>query len=231
MNKEELRQKLGKLCIGTQKDLNNISIWTSFSKQALDAAISEPSFLSQEMFRVPSLKKNKKIKRPTEELKTIARQATAEINISTFVYAIAKVEACMIDMLFEVLWFDELTKNLNTNNSNKVDTNLSERLRERLDKKMRGAKSQLNFYQEVMEVNLRPETIGQWCEIKATRNALVHYSGKAIEKYTKEAGVLARVPEGQLLPIDEEYFTNSLIVMKHLIGRSHTMRNKLKKGR
>src|SRR3546814_7747594 len=59
----------------------------------------------------------------------------------------------------------------------------------------------------------------KWFEVKATRDIIVHNSGIANDTYLKKAGDLHRVGDGQQLPVDADYFADTLSSMKSLIGK------------
>lgn len=53
------------------------------------------------------------------------------------------------------------------------------------------------------------EAIGKLCEIKATRDILVHNSGIVNKTYTEKAGSMARSKAGEKIEVSPEYFHNS----------------------
>jgi hypothetical protein len=247
MNATELSKKIGELRSEHQKTLNNVYIWSSFARSALDTAKDDPNFLNQKRFKVPSKVRGKEVERTAEQLKDIAVSAVSqEIYYSVFVYVVAQVEAFLSDVLLEVLSFDNRrikTRIKGIDHVNKVDVSevIDSISREDLIAKIifkelsslfyASPALQMEYFQSVTGVSLPKELINQWLEIKATRDIIVHSSGIANSVYIKKADSLARAKDGELLPINETYFGSAIASMKSLIGKiSSGIQTELKKN-
>jgi len=235
MKASELRKRVGALRADLHRSLNNIYIWASFSKNALDLARADEGFLAQKRFRVPSKTKDKEIERSANDLRQIVEKAVAhEIYFSVFVYAVAQVEAFVGDLLFELLRFD--TRRLKTRikgveHTSKIDVteliDCSSReemidtvIRRELVSLFYAAPSlQMEYLQAVTGVKLDGHIVAQWIEIKATRDTIVHNSGVSNAIYVRKAGALARAKDGDSLPMTDEYFGGALALMKSFVGR------------
>jgi hypothetical protein len=236
MDSAKLSKKIGQLRSTHQKTLNNVFIWTSFARGALDAAKDDPSFLNQKRFKVPSNVKGKEIERSATELKEIAEEAVAkEIYYSVFVYTVAQVEAFVGDVLFEILSYDNRrikTRVKGIDHTSKIEVSdvidavsreeiISAIIQKELTSLFYAAPAlQMEYFQTVTGTSLPEELVGHWLEIKATRDIIVHNSGIANSVYLKKAGSHARAKDGAALPMDEKYFAKSIASMKSLIGKT-----------
>jgi len=235
MNATQLSKRIGALRSEHQRTLNNVFIWSSFARSALNTAKDDPDFLNQQRFKVPSRIRGKEIERTAEELKEIAENAVSnEIYYSVFVYVVAQVEAFVGDVLFEMLNFDNRrikTRVRGIDHISKIDVCevIDSASREEL---VAGIISkelislfyappvlQMEYFQSVTGVNLPKELTNQWIEIKATRDIIVHNSEIANSVYLKKAGSLARANDGEVLTMDEKYFGDAIAFMKSLIGK------------
>lgn len=239
MNATELSKKIGSLRSVHQKTLNNVFIWTSFSRGALDAAKDDPAFLNQKRFKVPSTVRGKEVERTAAELKEIAERAVAkEIYYSVFVYAVAQVEAFIGDVLFEILSFDNRrlkTRVKGIDHTSKIEVSdvidassrdeiISGIIQKELTSLFYAAPAlQIEYFQSVTGVSLSKDLIGHWLEIKATRDIIVHNSGIANSVYLKKADSYARAKDGDVLPMDEKYFAKAIASMKSLIGKASSV--------
>lgn len=239
MNANGLSKRIGALRGVHQKSLNNIFIWTSFARGALDTAKDDAAFLKQKRFKVPSNVRDKKVDRTTVQLREIAERAVSkEIYYSVFVYAVAQVEAFIGDILFEVLSFDNRrikTRIKGIDHTSKIDISeiidassreeiISGIINKELASLFYAAPVlQMEYFQSVAGITIPDELVGQWIEIKATRDIIVHNSGVANSVYLKKANADARAKAGEPLPMDEKYFANAIASMKSLIGKSTSL--------
>jgi hypothetical protein len=163
-----------------------------------------------------------------------------EIYFSVFVYVVAQVEAYLTDVLCEVLRFDirrlkikvkDINHLKNVDVSEIIDCNSKEDLIDKIIKKelasvfYASSRLQIEYFEKVTGAQLPDATIDSWVEIKATRDIIVHNSGVSNSVYIGKTDRLARGKEGERLPMNDEYFSNSLALMKSLVGKaSNTIR-------
>lgn len=239
MNATELSKKIGSLRTAHQKSLNNIFIWSSFARGALDTAKNDPAFLNQKRFKVPSNVRGKEVARTAAQLEEIAANAVArEIYYSVFVYAVAQVEAFIGDVLFEILSFDNRrikTRIKGIDHTSKIEVSevidassreeiVSGIIQKELTSLFYAAPAlQMAYFQSVTGTSLPKDLVGQWLEIKATRDIIVHNSGIANSVYLKKADSYARANDGEALPMDEKCFAKAIASMKSLIGKSSSV--------
>lgn len=75
---------------------------------------------------------------------------------------------------------------------------------------------------EVLSINLTPEIIGDYAEIKASRDIIVHGSGVANNIYIEKSGNAARAALGEELTVDRNYFKTVVVNLKKLSGDIQT---------
>lgn len=80
---------------------------------------------------------------------------------------------------------------------------------------------QFDFLGQVTGIRIDPQIVGRYVEIKATRDVIVHASGRANARYFEKAGELARGDRDALIRIDRDYFDSAFATMKALIGDIH----------
>lgn len=72
------------------------------------------------------------------------------------------------------------------------------------------------YLERVLSFELQEETKGSFAETKATRDILVHNMGVANEVYLRKARAKARASQGKPIPLDSQYFSESIRCMKSL---------------
>lgn len=84
----------------------------------------------------------------------------------------------------------------------------------------------LAFAAAIAEVKLKPKTIDAYCEIKATRDIIVHGGGVANDAYIQKSGALSRAELGQALSVPIDYLKRAIVTMKALIEEISGQLNK-----
>ena len=79
-------------------------------------------------------------------------------------------------------------------------------------------KDYLEKTSKVLSVELEPDIIDAYVEIKASRDIVVHGSGVINKLYLEKSGEQARGGLGDELPIDREYFKSVVVNLKRLSG-------------
>lgn len=77
-------------------------------------------------------------------------------------------------------------------------------------------KEYCTYFNAVSELGIRLEDFGQFFEIKATRDLIVHNSLMVNDLYIKKAGDHSRGPVGEKLKVRKDYFEEALSAMKTL---------------
>ncbi|MCP9797435.1 hypothetical protein [Cyanobium sp. Lug-B] len=202
---------------------------------SLKKSLADPDFLSQQRFTVPSKKANKTVPREPASVERIIRDAVGvRIYHSVFVYFVAQVEACLIDLLREVLIFDPRRLKCRVqgiNHTQKVEVDfvinsasVQDAVARIVDMELAnvfyaGPKAQLTYLEKVLGISLDDKLKLAWREIKATRDILVHNSGVINPVYLSKTDEAARGVVGECLVVDKVYFEKSATIMKSLVGQ------------
>jgi hypothetical protein len=75
----------------------------------------------------------------------------------------------------------------------------------------------MRYFMETLSIELKAADIDMYVEIKAARDLIVHNGGLVNLIYLEKAGRKSRAKEGQLVPVDKDYFDASIRVMKELV--------------
>jgi hypothetical protein len=235
MNENQLLAFAGSCRTRTQREINDTCIWCSVALSSLRKSLNDPDFLSKQTFSVPSKHANKTVPRETASVEQIIRNAVGvRVYHSVFVYLVAQVEACLNDLLREVLRFDPRRLKCRVkgiNHAHKIDVDfviesasIEDAVSEIIDMELAsvfyaGPKAQLTYLEKVLGVSLDDQLKLSWREIKATRDILVHNSGIINSVYIAKTEAAARGAMGESLIVDKLYFEQSAVIMKSLIGR------------
>jgi len=71
---------------------------------------------------------------------------------------------------------------------------------------------------KVLSIELEPETVRAFVEIKASRDIIIHNSGLINKLYVEKAGDKSRGGAGEQLVIDDAYFRHVIVTLKALAG-------------
>ena len=75
---------------------------------------------------------------------------------------------------------------------------------------------------KVLAIEIDPDTISAYIEIKASRDVIVHGNGIANNIYLEKSGDAARANLGEELLIDRNYFKSIVVSLKRLSGEIQT---------
>jgi hypothetical protein len=197
---------------------------------------------------IPSGKgKNTRISRsPAEFIELLAEQSTSREYEKTLIFSIAEAEDHIASCIRVVLlaYPDRLTRGPRGGTSSDRTVRLEEIIgatskeslinsivEDRIGSVMRRRPSEyLEFLAQIIEGHLSNHTVGQFCELCATRDLIVHAQGKINEEYLAKAGAQARGKLGKVIVVDDRYFNASMSNIKDLYGEIHSiMRRKYSK--
>ncbi|MCR9264129.1 MAG: hypothetical protein NXH86_08210 [Flavobacteriaceae bacterium] len=235
MNKTEFLKIAGQYRSQKQKLINDTFLWVSVSIIAMETIAESDDFLNIKKFEVPSRVKGKTVKRKPEDLKKIIGLAVnTDLYQSTFIYIVAQFEAFLSDIISLCLKYDQRKLRMNVSggaSNKKVD--ISEVLNCKtqdniidliIDKQLgdlfyAGPKKQREYIEKVLSVELEEAQWLNWFEYKATRDLLVHNSGKINSIYLEKTGEKARGKLNEKIELNKEYFDDALSNIKSMIGR------------
>jgi len=212
------------------RTLNNIYVMNTIARSSLKEARNDlrSDRLKRLNFEVPTVSGETITiaKRKTKVLSLLDEAIERDLYSQSIITAVAVTEAYLVRSLTTILiWFpDKLSPE-----QKKIDLSLvleSDDINEVI---LRVVQRQVYFvfyasplkYFEYMEkafaFELPQEVKEQYAEIKATRDILVHNSGEVNDLYLSKAGDRARADEEELVPLDAEYFEQSIRTMKSLV--------------
>jgi hypothetical protein len=221
----------------TIKALNNTHVLTSLtgkSLRALHRTISRGEEEPEQEYEVPSsggetiaLSRDR-----VEIMRLLSTAFISGIHEQAIIAAVALTEAYLQRTLKTVLrWFPQkLKQNISGERTDKtvsLDVILSSKNRNQIVSKIINKQLQGIFYgapsryfeyiEAVLSIELPATLKEKFIEIKATRDLIVHNSGKVNETYLEKAGKLARGENGEKLPMDAVYFAGTVANLKKLV--------------
>ncbi len=245
MDKTTFLIKIGELRSSKQKLINDTFLWVTLSIISMEAISESKEFLKKKRFEVPSAVKGKTVSRKPEDLQHILKTATDEsLYQSIFIYVIAQFEGFLVDIISLCLKYDQrkLRLNVSGGQSNKkvdisdiLDCQNQESIIELIIEKQlgdliyAGPKKQKEYLENVLNIEIEENLWNKWVEYKATRDLLVHNSGKINNIYLEKVGDSARGQLNENIEMTKKYFEDSLADIKSLIGRMEArIRRKMK---
>jgi len=81
-----------------------------------------------------------------------------------------------------------------------------------------GPNNYIKYFSKVSGVEFPEETVGDYCELKATRDIVIHNNSIVNEVYIKKVDSLARSSLNKKIPIDQGYFEKSVALLKRMSG-------------
>ena len=219
------------------KALNNTYVLTSLIEKSLRAeqrTLSPSKKQADQEYEVPSSTGEATVlSRDSAEIFRLLENAyVSGIYEQAIIAAVALTEDYLQTTLKTVLrWFPQkLKQNVAGENVLKnigIDMILEAKSKKQLVSRLINKQMQGIFYgaptryfeyiEAVLNIKLSTDLKNQFVEIKATRDVVVHNSGKANETYLEKAGKLARAANREKLPVTAEYFTSAIAGLKKLV--------------
>jgi hypothetical protein len=246
MTETEFKSKIGKFRSQNHKLINDTFIWVEVALNALKKAEIDEDFISSQKFDVPSKRREKKINRTTTQIKSIVKTAhEKDLLYSIFTYIVAQFEGFLNDLIKTCLEYDNRRIKTNIqgiNHLKKLDVseiidaeNKGNLIQLIIEKELNSIfyaspQKQREYLEKVLGVEVDDELWSSWKEYKATRDIIVHNQGKVNRIYQEKSGDKARGEIGKRIPLELDYFKNTMADIKSLIGRiSNTIQKELKK--
>ncbi|MDQ1902826.1 hypothetical protein RAH32_20635 [Paracoccus sp. WLY502] len=171
------------------------------------------------------------VKRNTSEvLNYIDHRIAYSQYAQSLVFIVARVEDYITDVLLTMLLAfprkilisikgNESSKNVDLKTiieKNDIDTLIFDQAKMRINEALYASPKQYaDYFTKVCGFDLGPH-LQNYIEMKATRDLLVHSEGVVNAIYLEKAGELARGKNGEIVPIDAEYFESSVRDMKNM---------------
>jgi len=222
--------------------LNNIYVTTKLSRQGLIALReelknNEPFKLEIEIPAVNGIEVIKE-KDKSKIVEILKRSIRSELFINSLISAISITENFLEEVIRKVLQnhpgklsvdIDSKTKK-EAQEERKIDlkdvlsaSSLEELyeniINQRLHKLFYASPADyFKYLKNIIQIDLGQDLIDNYIEIKATRDLLVHNKGKVNSIYIDKVGTKARATDTrQNIPITEDYFLESIGVLKQII--------------
>jgi len=219
------------------KTLNNTYVLTSLTEKSLRAeqrTLSLSKKQAEQEYEVPSSNGEATVlSRDSAEIFRLLENAyVSGIHEQAIIAAVALTEDYLQTTLKTVLrWFPQkLRQNAvgeNVVRTIGIDMILEAKSKKQLLSRLINKQMQGIFYgaptryfeyiEAVLNIKLPTDLKNQFVEIKATRDVIVHNSGKANETYLEKAGKLARAANREKLPVTAEYFSSTIAGLKKLV--------------
>jgi hypothetical protein len=121
-----------------------------------------------------------------------------------------------------------------------LDTLIADRAKQRVvDAAYATPEDFFKYCEQIFGFGLKETLRSQYIELKAARDVYVHNDGVANQIYLRKSGTSARAKDGEPLPIDSEYLSDSIVCLKQVLsdtyrgliakyGKSHELNGILK---
>jgi len=214
----------------TIRALNDVHVVTSLSCRALqDAqqALGAPE-ITKLSFEVPTVKgESISIAREKSEIMALlSKAADRDLLGQALIVGVALVEDYLVQSLFTILsWYPKKL----SSGDRKVDLDvvlgskcLEDLIGELISKRIHSIfySSPADYFrstEDTLSINIPENYKHQYCEVKATRDLLVHNSGIINSQYLAKAGKLVRGAVGETVPLDGDYLQESFRTMKRIV--------------
>ncbi len=237
VNKDNLESRVYRLHVNNVRRLNDTHIFARQSIPVLEEVRDEylqSRSKRDKKYYVPYKGRSKFAKRTDAELKKIFdKYIDSELYANLIIASVSQFESFLADVLSHVIFCypQKLSTNVKGISISKDvpleflvgSKSISEALEKEIDRRINEvfhASPALYFayFKEIMGVDTTDEVFEDYIEIKATRDLLVHNTGRINQIYLTKAGEKARGKSGDSLEIHEEYFEHCIAVMKRVSG-------------
>ena len=233
----KLAERVYKLQLALVRDINDTHIFVQQALPLLRKAQKQYATSNDgddRRYIVPSHKRSKFANRTDEELREIyGRYIATELYNNLLATIVSKCESFIFDVLRLVLraYPKKLTMNirgLELKRTVDMDTILSATdieqlhcalIEQRLHSITYAKPAEyLQYLRSIAHINTDDKAFGDYVELKATRDNIVHNGGIANATYRLKAGTKARAKEGQRLVMNAAYFDQCVATIKRVSG-------------
>lgn len=225
-----------------KEQIRNIFVVTSIAKNAVEDAYQTLSKdLSTKLrFAVPTVEKGRVViaRRPTDILSLLEQTASRDLYAQALVSAVAVTEGYLMNILSLILKAFPEKLGVADKADKKVDLSIILRSKDLEDVLEEVIFNQIHsaFYtspakyfqyiEQILSIAIPDDRKAAYGEVKATRDIYVHNGGIVNNIYLRKAGDLARSKEGELININERYFSDSIACMHGILNSVHAGLNK-----
>ena len=211
--------------------LNNIYVINTLSKNAISELNMRLKGKARTKlpFEIPSVDGDRIVsaRRRSKIRKLLLETIDSDLYKQSLIAAVAITEGYLTKILRQVLrWYPQKLTLIDK----KIDlevilacSSLNEMMDRIIDRHLNSIFysspfSYLKYIEQIVSIEIDGFLQANYAEIKATRDVLVHNYGITNEIYLRKVGNSARADNNEKLPIDSEYFDESIACMKRLIS-------------
>lgn len=219
----------------TIRTLNNIYVMHTIARRSLEEAKSAlgSEAVKRLDFQIPTVigETITVAKRKSKVLSLLNEAIDRGLYSQSLITAVAITEDYLVKSLTTILtWFPEKLsagqRKIDFSlvlGSDDIDELILRVIQKQVDSVFYASpRKYLEYMEEAFAFQIPHKVKERYAEVKATRDILVHNSGKVNDSYLSKAGDRARAEEGELIPLDSQYFDESIRAMKALVTRVYT---------
>ena len=240
INKDNLERRVYRLHVNNVRRLNDTHIFASQSIPVLEEVRDEyrqSKSKRDKRYYVPYKGRSKFAKRTDAELKKIFdKYIDSELYANLIIACVSQFESFLADVLMYVIFcypkkLSTKVKGIYVSKDVPLDflvgsNSISEALEKEIDRRINevfyaSPALYFEYFKEITGVDTTDEAFEDYIEIKATRDLLMHNTGRVNQIYLSKAGEKARGKNGDSLKIGEEYFEHCIAVLKRVSGIVH----------
>ena len=208
--------------------LNNAAIFIAIAVPILQQTEPISSKRTWRNFQVPGISGTSDLFRSNDSIRKLYEHGVSrQIFESYLLTAVSQCETFIFDVLKLVLTkhpkllmgkkFDELAVPFDVFLGQDKEQIIAAKIKAKLSAiSYQSPREQLAYLERVAGVKTSSVRFKHYCEIKATRDILVHNAGIIDEKYITKSGDKARGKVGELIHVDEAYFNESVTWIKRI---------------
>lgn len=221
------------------RSLNNVYVINSIARNSLKQ--SKIELESQKnaklQYEVPIVSGEiiKVARRKSKIISLLNEAICCDLYSQSLITSVAITEDYLSKSLFTILiWYPQKLSNITIGEDRKIELSLvinSKSIEELLQKVIfnninsvfyASPRKYFEKIENILSIILPLKIKSQFSENKATRDLLLHNSGIINSMYLAKSGNLARGTEGETIPLNSNYFDNSLRCMKKIITSSYS---------
>lgn len=239
---------INRITMRKQKFLNNICYLLSISINSISNLTKD---IPEEGIDIITAKSGnsgtlKTVHRKKDKvLSMIEEFKNKDIYFSLFVYMVSSVEDYFTNIMKTILMSDKnrikcVVQGMNANktydvndiiNKKSIDEVLHDLINQRIMSVMYASpRIQQEYFKKALGIEVDENLWKIWFEIKATRDIIVHNSGRINEQYIMKAEDLSRGELGKEIVIDNDYFFSTIGNIKYIIGKISSKSKELLKS-
>lgn len=230
MENQEFLDRASSLKKEKQSLLNDTFLWVNLAREAVQN-LPDSKFA----FEVPKAGKPNQTRtvQRNHALEVKNRMLAKDIFNSAFISMVAAIEDYLSKIMISILVHDNrrimctvtgVSFNKDVSVIDLITKDRSDLINQIIQERVNtlfyaSPQKQLEYFDKALGIKVEDDIWGKWIEIKARRDLWVHNAGVANQIYLEKAKEHSLVPLGQEALINQKYFSDSVAIMKTLVGR------------